>query len=158
MAPTVEGIQACREELEQMWTGREDGTREPWPEMLAEEQRLIARGAEDELSADHFDLYHIQNWMDTYRRSLDMTLKILSSYDADWLADWTAAHPGLVPTDIIRRKPGRPRIHQQPRQDVRVSLPVDLIAAIDAATDNRTAYIERAIRAALATSQEPGAE
>lgn len=48
------------------------------------------------------------------------------------------------------RGPGRPRIHQEPRQDVRVSLPVDLIAQMNAATTNRTAFIERAIRAALA--------
>lgn len=54
--------------------------------------------------------------------------------------EWAATH---------NRKPGRPRLHHEPRQDVRVSLPVELIARLDAASDNRTAWIEAAIRQRL---------
>lgn len=53
-----------------------------------------------------------------------------------------------------KRKPGRPRLHTDPRQDVRVALPVDLIAEIDAATDNRTAFIEQAVREKLGRGGE----
>lgn len=48
----------------------------------------------------------------------------------------------------LQRKggPGRPRIHDEPRQDVYLRLPVSLVAALDAVTTNRTAYIEAVLR------------
>lgn len=53
-----------------------------------------------------------------------------------------------------RRKPGRPKLRNEPLERVEVKIPASLIAAMDAAAPNRTAFIERAIRAALAQSAE----
>lgn len=44
---------------------------------------------------------------------------------------------------------GRPRLYQEPRQRVEVHLPVSLVERMDAATDNRTTWIEAAIRQRL---------
>lgn len=57
-----------------------------------------------------------------------------------------------------RRKPGRPRTYTEPRQEVRVALPVALIEQIDRETHNRTAFIEEAVRALLAREGNGGTE
>lgn len=57
------------------------------------------------------------------------------------------AQPYEAPS--VRRHPGRPRLHNDPREWVRIQLPLDLITRMDAATPNRTAFIGRAVRAAL---------
>lgn len=59
-----------------------------------------------------------------------------------------------------RRKPGRPRIRTEPRRVIGVSLPVALIEQMDAATHNRTAFIEEALRALLtqASASAPSPE
>lgn len=49
----------------------------------------------------------------------------------------------------VKRKPGRPR-REYAVHRLTIELPADLLAALDAATANRTAFIEAAIRAALA--------
>lgn len=49
-------------------------------------------------------------------------------------------------TSDKRRKAGRPRTYEHARSPIHISLSNDLLAALDAATDNRTAYIERVLR------------
>lgn len=56
-----------------------------------------------------------------------------------------------------RRKAGRPRVYDEPRQLVQLMLATELVDQIDARAGygQRTAFIERAIRAALATEEAP---
>ena len=56
-------------------------------------------------------------------------------------------------TEFLPR-PGRPRIYDNPRQDLHVWLPTDLLAAIDATSDNRTGFIEQAVREKLGRGGE----
>ena len=66
------------------------------------------------------------------------------------------AHELYADAVAAKRKPGRPRLHDEPREEVRAKLPVSLVAAIDAASDNRTAFVEQAVREKLAQSGEVG--
>lgn len=55
-------------------------------------------------------------------------------------------------TDESRpRRPGRPRRYRGPRRDIHVSLPEQLVDALDAAvgSEGRSVYIERLLREAL---------
>lgn len=54
------------------------------------------------------------------------------------------------------RGPGRPPKYDEPTTRIEVKLPTSLIEHLDAATDNRTAYIEGLLRGAL--SEEDGEE
>lgn len=49
------------------------------------------------------------------------------------------------------RRPGRPRRYRGPRRDIHVSLPEQLVDALDAAagSEGRSVYIERLLREAL---------
>lgn len=53
--------------------------------------------------------------------------------------------------DADRPGPGRPRLHDEPRRDIYLRLPVSLVDALDnaAGSGNRTAYIERLLRERL---------
>ena len=54
------------------------------------------------------------------------------------------------------RRPGRPRRYKGPRRDIHVSLPEQLVDALDAAAggEGRSVYIERLLREALHIADE----
>lgn len=68
-----------------------------------------------------------------------------------WREDERGYRLGAEPLYRVRpiRKPGRPLVHQEPRRDLYLRLPEHLVARIDALADNRTAWIEQAIRQRL---------
>ena len=85
-----------------------------------------------------------RNWVGVFTDVVDLgrSLEELDARDAG-----VPYSPPDVP-----RSPGRPRLYDDPRDWVRVQIPLDLIAQMDAITTNRTAFIEQAIRAALSVA------
>lgn len=76
-----------------------------------------------------------------------------SETDADDTKTTAKAMPLSNPT---RQRVGRPRLHAEPRRELYLRLPTSLLEQIDAACDNRTAWIVEAIRQRLERDSRVG--